>query len=104
MLLNKDEFEWHKYNIVVQFIMYMFTKHNVVSMDESSGYFFFRVEQVSSSSSHVFTIPECTNLRFFSRFFFLQGRSFLLRLKNADITVYHNRKRNFAMGPLKNET
>ena len=35
-----------------------------------------------SSSSHVFTIPEFTNLRIFSRFcFFYKFRSFLLRSK-----------------------
>ena len=41
---------------------------------------------IRSSSSHVFTIPEYTNLQFFFHeiffvLFFLQGRSFLLRSK-----------------------
>ena len=44
-------------------------------------------------SSHVLTIPESQS---FILFVFLQGRSFLLKLKNANITVYRNRKRQFA--------
>ena len=47
-----------------------------------------------SSSSHVITIPESTNLLiFFTKFSLF---CFSIEIKNADITVYHNRKRHIA--------
>ena len=52
-----------------------------------------------SSSSHVFTIPESTNIfhEIFLCFVFLKGKSFLcIEIKYAGINVYHNRKRHFA--------
>ena len=51
--------------------------------------------QTRSSSSHVLTIPESTNyfLEIFIALFFYK---FSIKIKNAYITVYHNRKRLFA--------
>jgi hypothetical protein len=58
-------------------------------------------ERSRSSSSHVFTIPESTNLRFFFAKFSLFCLFFILvdffyRDKNANTTVCYNRKRHFA--------
>ena len=54
-----------------------------------------------SSSSHVFTIPESTDLLIFftkfSLFCFSTRYKFSIEIKSADIiTVYHARKRHFA--------
>ena len=51
-----------------------------------------------SSSSHVFTIPESTNIRnnFTKLALFCFSTNFSIVIKNAEITVYHNRKRHFA--------
>ena len=52
------------------------------------------------SSSHVFTIPESTNFFheiFFVLFFYKVEVFHSIAIKNADITVYYNRKRYFAV-------
>ena len=59
--------------------------------------FFSGLCSLRSSSSHVFTIPESTNHKFFICFVFLQGRGFLLRLKMPIyLSVCHNWKRCYA--------
>ena len=52
------------------------------------------------SSSHVFTIPESTNFFheiFFVLFFYKVEVFHSIAIKNADITVYYNPKRYFAV-------
>ena len=61
-----------------------------------------RLQQIIGQVHHMFSrFVKLWIYDFFSQnflcFLFLQGRSFLLRWKNAEITVYHNRKRHIAL-------